>query len=161
MDNINDTPKTVPSRKKIKWSVVLLCASLFIMITYLSVQLWKSENNKNALAQKLEKQLQEQEQKILLLNSKVNKQAGLLKEYKPYQAVIRSAALRDSIYKLLPYKFGDAVFVMPDSIKGIINSVQINGNASEYSIKYWVRTSKGNYEAISISDLLKLEQDSN
>jgi hypothetical protein len=157
MDTINDTSSPLPARKKIKWSVVLLCVLLFVMISYLSVQLWKSENNKNAITQKLEMQLQEQEQKINLLKSTVNKQTGLLKEYKPYQAVIRSAALRDSIYKLLPYKFGDAVFVMPDSIKGIINSVQINGNASEYSIKYWVRTSKGNYEAISISDLKKLE----
>jgi|GEM_PF-1560409 len=155
MENINDTP--ISSSKKIKWSIVLLYLFFFLLITYLSVQLWKSENNKNSLTQKLEKQLQEQEQKINLLNSKVNKQAGLLKEYKPYQAVIRSAALRDSIYKLLPYKFGDAVFVMPDSTKAIINSVQINGNASEYSIKYWVRTSKGNYEAISISDVMKVE----
>ena len=155
MENTNDTP--VSSSKKIKWSIVLLYLFFFLLITYLSVQLWKSENNKNSLTQKLEKQLQEQDQKINLLNSTVNKQSGLLKEYKPYQAVIRSAALRDSIYKLLPYKFGDAVLVMPDSIKAIVNSVQINGNASEYSIKYWVRTSKGNYEAISISDLLKVE----
>ena len=159
MENLNDTP-TSPL-KKIKWSIILLYFFYFVLITYLSVQLWKSENNKNSLTQKLEKQLQEQEQKINLLNSTVNKQSGLLKEYKPYQAVIRSAALRDSIYKLLPYKFGDAVLVMPDSIKAIVNSVQINGNASEYSIKYWVRTSKGNYEAISISDLIKLEQGSN
>ena len=155
MENTNDTP--VSSSKKIKCSIVLLYLFFFLLITYLSVQLWKSENNKNSLTQKLEKQLQEQDQKINLLNSTVNKQSGLLKEYKPYQAVIRSAALRDSIYKLLPYKFGDAVLVMPDSIKAIVNSVQINGNASEYSIKYWVRTSKGNYEAISISDLMKVE----
>ena len=155
MENLNDTP-TSPI-KKIKWNIFLLYLFFFVLITYLSVQLWKSENNKNSLTQKLEKQLQEQEQKINLLNSTVNKQSGLLKEYKPYQAVIRSAALRDSIYKLLPYKFGDAVLVMPDSNKAIINSVQINGNASEYSIKYWVRTSKGNYEAISISDLMKVE----
>lgn len=157
MENINDTPSPIPTKNKIKWSVVLLCASLFLMITYLSVQLWKSENNKNALSQKLEKQLLEQEQKINLLNSTVNKQAGLLKEYKPYQAVIRSAALRDSIYKLLPFTFGESVIVMPDSVKAKINAVQINGNANEYSIKYWVRTAKGDYESISISDLMKLE----
>jgi hypothetical protein len=157
MDTINDTSSALPARKKIKWSVILLYLLLFVLITYLSVQLWNSENSKNALTQKLEKQLQELEQKINLLNSTVNKQAGLLKEYKPYQAVIRSAALRDSIYKLLPYKFGEAVYILPDSIKGIINSVQINGNANEYSIKYLIRNSKGNYEAISISDLKKLE----
>jgi hypothetical protein len=159
MENLNDTPTS--TSKKIKWNIVLLYLFFFLLITYLSVQLWKSENNKNSLTQKLEKQLQEQEQKINLLNSTVNKQSGLLKEYKPYQAVIRSAALRDSLYKLLPYKFGEAVYILPDSIKGIINSVQINGNASEYSIKYLIRTSKGNYEAISISDLIKLEQGSN
>jgi hypothetical protein len=159
MENLNDTPTT--PIKKIKWNIILLYLFFFVLITYLSVQLWKSENNKNSLTQKLEKQLQEQEQKINLLNSTVNKQSGLLKEYKPYQAVIRSAALRDSIYKLLPFKFGEAVYILPDSIKGIINSVQINGNASEYSIKYLIRTSKGNYEAISISDLIKLEQGSN
>jgi hypothetical protein len=71
--------------------------------------------------------------------------------------VIRSAALRDSIYKLLPFKFGETVYVMPDSVKAVVNSVQITGNASEYSIKYWVRTAKGGYQAISISDLLKME----
>jgi hypothetical protein len=80
MENINDTP--ISSSKKIKWSIVLLNLFFFLLITYLSVQLWKSENNKNSLTQKLEKQLEEQEQKINLLNSTVNKQAGLLKEYK-------------------------------------------------------------------------------
>jgi len=126
-------------------------------IAFLISQLWQAENKKNALTQKLEKQIHEQADKINALNATVNNQAGLLKEYKPYQAVIRSAALRDSIYKLLPYKFGETVYVMPDSIKAVVNSVQISGNASEYSIKYWVRTAKGGYQAISISDLLKQE----
>ena len=109
------------------------------------------------VTQKLEKQLNEQAEKINALNTTVNQQAGLLKEYKPYQAVIRSAALRDSIYKLLPFKFGETVYMMPDSIKAVVNSVQISGNASEYSIKYLVRTAKGGYQAISINDLLKLQ----
>jgi hypothetical protein len=81
-----------------------------------------------------------------------------LKEYKPYQAVVRSAALRDSIYKLLPYKFGETVYVMPDSTSAVVNSVQISGNSLEFSIKYWVRTSDGSYQAISIGDLLKVSE---
>lgn len=145
------------AEKKTKWAQILAYIALFGIIIYLISQLWQAENKKNALTQKLEKQIQEQADKINALNTTVNNQAGLLKEYKPYQAVIRSAALRDSIYKLLPYKFGETVYVMPDSVKAVVNSVQISGNASEYSIKYWVRTAKGGYQAISISDLLKLE----
>ena len=155
MENQGNTQPIV--EKKTKWGQILAYIALFGIIIYLISQLWQAENKKNALTQKLEKQIQEQADKINALNTTVNNQAGLLKEYKPYQAVIRSAALRDSIYKLLPYKFGETVYVMPDSIKAVVNSVQISGNASEYSIKYWVRTAKGGYQAISISDLLKLE----
>lgn len=156
MENQGNTQPIV--EKKTKWGQILAYIALFGIIIYLISQLWQAENKKNALTQKLEKQIQEQADKINALNTMVNNQAGLLKEYKPYQAVIRSAALRDSIYKLLPYKFGETVYVMPDSIKAVVNSVQISGNASEYSIKYWVRTAKGGYQAISISDLLKQDQ---
>jgi hypothetical protein len=156
MENQGNTQPIV--EKKTKWAQILAYIALFGIIIYLISQLWQAENKKNALTQKLEKQIQEQSDKINALNTTVNNQAGLLKEYKPYQAVIRSAALRDSIYKLLPYKFGETVYVMPDSVKAVVNSVQISGNASEYSIKYWVRTAKGGYQAISISDLLKLDQ---
>jgi hypothetical protein len=156
MENQGNTQPIV--EKKTKWGQILAYIALFGIIIYLISQLWQAENKKNALTQKLEKQIQEQSDKINALNTTVNNQAGLLKEYKPYQAVIRSAALRDSIYKLLPYKFGETVYVMPDSVKAVVNSVQISGNASEYSIKYWVRTAKGGYQAISISDLLKLDQ---
>jgi hypothetical protein len=156
MENQSNTQPN--AEKKTKWGQILAYIALFGIIIYLISQLWQAENKKNALTQKLEKQIQEQADKINALNTTVNNQAGLLKEYKPYQAVIRSAALRDSIYKLLPYKFGETVYVMPDSVKAVVNSVQISGNASEYSIKYWVRTAKGGYQAISISDLLKLDQ---
>ena len=153
----NTLPPSLPATKKTKWGQILVYIVLLGAIAFLISQLWQAENKKNALTQKLEKQIHEQADKINALNATVNNQAGLLKEYKPYQAVIRSAALRDSIYKLLPYKFGETVYVMPDSIKAVVNSVQISGNASEYSIKYWVRTAKGGYQAISISDLLKQE----
>ena len=155
MDNLTNTPP--PSEKKTNWRQIILIVVLTGIIVYLISQLWQAENKKNALTQKLEKQLNEQAEKINALNTTVNQQAGLLKEYKPYQAVIRSAALRDSIYKLLPFKFGETVYMMPDSIKAVVNSVQISGNASEYSIKYLVRTAKGGYQAISINDLLKLQ----
>ena len=153
----NTLPPSLPSEKKTKWGQILVYIVLFGVIAILIGQLWQAENKKNVLTHKLEKQLQEQASKINALTTTVNNQAGLLEEYKPYQAVIRSAALRDSIYKLLPFKFGETVYVVPDSVKAVVNSVQITGNASEYSIKYWVRTAKGGYQAISISDLLKME----
>ncbi len=85
----------------------------------------------------------------------IKSQGTQLKEYKPYQAVVRAAALRDSIYTLLPFKFGETVYIMPDSIRATVNAVNIMGNASEYSIKYQVRTKKGDYVNISITDLTK------
>ena len=151
-DSTADSPKSRTSWGRIFFYVICLG-----IIVFLCVKLWQSENKKNALSQKLENQIKEQQKRLNSLDSLTQKQANLLKEYKPYQAVVRSAALRDSIYTLLPFKFGENVYIMPDSVKATINSVSINGNASEYSIKYLVRTKKGDYQSISISDLIKIQ----
>lgn len=82
-------------------------------------------------------------------------QSAQLETYKPYKAIVRSAALRDSIYNLLPFKFGETVYIMPDSTKAVINSISINGNATDYSIKYLVRTKNGELQTVSITDLGK------
>ncbi len=101
------------------------------------------------------KQLKNKEDKINQLEKIILFKADQLDNFKPYTAIVKSAALRDSIYKLLPYKFGERVFIMPDSIKAVINSISINGNATDYSIKYVVRTKKGTLETVSITDLSK------
>jgi hypothetical protein len=44
---------------------------------------------------------------------------------------------------------------MPDSIKAVINSISINGNATDYSIKYVLRTKKGEFQSVSITDIQK------
>jgi len=44
---------------------------------------------------------------------------------------------------------------MPDSMPVIINAVNIMGNSTEYSIKYIVRTKKGEYLQTSLTDLRK------
>lgn len=144
--------------KKSNWSLIVICILLFVAVVFLMVRLWRAENRKNAMTARLERELKQQSEKIDFMNAVMNKQTELLEEYKPYQSVVRSAALRDSIYKLLPFKFGEIVYVMPDSTKAVVNSVQISGNSSEYSIKYWVRKSDGSYQAISIGDLLKINQ---
>jgi hypothetical protein len=153
----NDNTTGAPTKSKSSWGRIFFYVITVGILIFLCVKLWQSENKKNALSQKLENQIKEQQKKLNSLDSLAKKQANLLKEYKPYQAVVRSAALRDSIYTLLPFKFGEHVYIMPDSIKATINSVSINGNASEYSIKYLVRTKKGDYQSISISDLIKIQ----
>lgn len=153
----HDNKTSSPPKNKTNWGRIFFYLISLGIIVFLCVKLWQSENKKNALSQKLENQIKEQQKRLNSLDSLSQKQANLLKEYKPYQAVVRSAALRDSIYTLLPFKFGENVYIMPDSIKATINSVSINGNASEYSIKYLVRTKKGDYQSISISDLIKIQ----
>jgi hypothetical protein len=153
LDNFSSSP----TKNKISWGHILFYIISLGCIIFLCVILWKTENKKNALSQRLENQIKEQKNRINGLDSLAQKQASLLNEYKPYQAIVRSAALRDSIYTLLPFKFGENVYIMPDSIKATINSVSINGNASEYSIKYMVRTPKGDYQSISINNLIKIE----
>ena len=149
------TPAPEASPKKSRWSTILVYLLLISAISYLGIQLRNAEAGRDKHTRKLEQQIKEQQKIIIALNSIIREQNGLLKEYKPYQAQVRAAALRDSIYKLLPYTFGETVYLMPDSMKATINAINISGNAFEYSIKYEVRTRKGEYVSVSIADLKK------
>jgi hypothetical protein len=143
------------SENKPKWKRVLFILFLVSVIIFLTYRLKLSEDGRSAHTRKLEKQLADQQKSISEMQGIIKSQGTQLKEYKPYQAVVRAAALRDSIYTLLPFKFGETVYIMPDSIRATVNAVNIMGNASEYSIKYQVRTKKGDYVNISITDLTK------
>lgn len=115
----------------------------------------KYQNQLNQNQVEFAKELKNKEERIGLLEKIILSKDNQLENFKPYTAIVKSAALRDSIYKLLPYKFGESVFIMPDSTKAVINSISINGNATDYSIKYVVRTKKGTLETVSITDLSK------
>ena len=67
MENQGNTQPIV--EKKTKWGQILAYIALFGIIIYLISQLWQAENKKNALTQKLEKQIQEQSDKINALNT--------------------------------------------------------------------------------------------
>ena len=149
------TPAPEASPKKSRWSTILVYLLLISTILYLGILLRNTEAGRDKHTRKLEQQIKEQQKIIIALNSIIREQNGLLKEYKPYQAQVRAAALRDSIYKLLPYTFGETVYLMPDSMKATINAINISGNAVEYSVKYEVRTRKGEYVSVSIADLKK------
>jgi uncharacterized protein YlxW (UPF0749 family) len=154
MENANDNGIN-PTPKKSKLGRILIYILLLGIIVFLAIELQESEAGRNRHTRQLEQQIKEQQKTLQTLNSIVQAQTSQLKEYKPYQANIRAAALRDSIYKLLPFQFGETVYIMPDSLKATINAVNISGNASEYSIKYQVRTRKGDYMSVSLTDLKK------
>lgn len=154
MENANDNGIN-PTPKKSKWGRIVIYILLLGIIVFLAIELQESQAGRNRHTRQLEQQIKEQQKTLQALNSIVQAQTSQLKEYKPYQANIRAAALRDSIYKLLPFQFGETVYIMPDSLKATINAVNISGNASEYSIKYQVRTRKGDYMSVSLTDLKK------
>lgn len=138
-----------------KWKTVLFIVS-FIALTIISLVYYNKYQkqlleNQAAFNQKIK----ENNQVIEKLEQITKNQSAILDSYKPYKAIMKSAALRDSIYGLLPYKFGETVYIMPDSIKAVVNSISINGNATDYSIKYVLRTKKGEFQSVSITDIRK------
>ena len=147
------TTNTVPS--KYSWKTVTIYIVLIGLIIYLFFQLRDAKNgHTNELAQ-LQNQLSKQSEAQNKLKMELNNTQKELGGYLPYKAIIRSASMRDSIYSLLPFKFGESAMIMPDSTPVVINSVSIVGNATDYSIKYLVRTKKGEYLQISPSELRK------
>ena len=147
------TNSTTPS--KYSWKTVTIYIVLMGLIIYLLVQLSNAKKGHSSELSQLQIQLSKQSEAQNKLNMELNNTKNQLGEYVPYKAIIRSASLRDSIYSLLPFKFGESAMIMPDSTTVVINSVSIVGNANDYSIKYVVRTKKGEYLQISPSELRK------
>ena len=147
------TNSTTPS--KYSWKTVTIYIVLMGLIIYLLVQLSNAKKGHSSELSQLQIQLSKQSEAQNKLKIELNNTQKELGEYLPYKAIIRSASLRDSIYSLLPFKFGESAMIMPDSTTVVINSVSIVGNATDYSIKYVVRTKKGEYLQISPSELRK------
>ncbi len=147
------TDTTNPS--KYSWKTISIYVILIGLIIYLFVQLREAKNGHTSELSQLQSQIAKQNEAQNKLQMQLNNTQKELGEYLPYKAVIRSASLRDSIYSLLPFKFGESAMVMPDSTPVVINSLSIAGNATDYSIKYVVRTKKGEYLQISPSELRK------
>jgi hypothetical protein len=138
-----------------KWKTILFMVS-FIALAIISL-VYYNKYQKQLLENQatFNQKIKENKQVIEKLEQITKNQSAILDSYKPYKAIMKSAALRDSIYALLPYKFGETVYIMPDSIKAIVNSISINGNATDYSIKYVLRTKKGEFQSVSITDIRK------
>jgi hypothetical protein len=146
---------TITNPRKYSRKTLAICTILIGLIIYLLVQLSNSKKGHSSELSQLKIQISEQSEAQNKLKMELNNSQKELGEYLPYKAIIRSASLRDSIYSLLPFKFGETALIMPDSTPVVVNSVCILGNATDYSIKYVVRTKKGEYVQISPSELRK------
>jgi hypothetical protein len=146
---------TSSNPSKYSWKTVTSYIVLIGLIIYLLVQLSNAKKGHSSELSQLQIQISKQSEAQNKLKMELNNTQNELGEYLPYKAIIRSASLRDSIYSLLLFKFGESAMIMPDSTPVVINSVSIVGNATDYSIKYVVRTKKGEYLQISPSELRK------
>ena len=146
---------TITNPTKYSWKILAICTIFIGLIIYLLVQLSDAKKGHSSELTQLQIQISEQSEAQNKLKMELNNSQKELGEYLPYKAIIRSASLRDSIYSLLPFKFGETAMIMPDSTPVVVNSVCILGNATDYSIKYVVRTKKGEYVQISPSELRK------
>jgi hypothetical protein len=140
---------------KYNWKTMSIFIVLIGLIIYLFVLLRDAKNGHTSELTQLQIQIAKQAEAQNKLQMALNNTQKELGQYLPYKAIIRSASLRDSIYSLLPFKFGESAMIMPDSSSVVINSISIVGNATDYSIKYVVRTKKGEYLQISPSELRK------
>ena len=140
---------------KYNWKSISIYSVLIGLIIYLFVLLRDAKNGHTSELTQLQIQIAKQAEAQNKLQMALNNTQKELGQYLPYKAIIRSASLRDSIYSLLPFKFGESAMIMPDSSSVVINSISIVGNATDYSIKYVVRTKKGEYLQISPSELRK------
>jgi len=146
---------TSSNPSKYSWKTLTSYIVLIGLIIYLLVQLSNAKKGHSSELSQLQIQISKQFEAQNKLKMELNNTQNELGEYLPYKAIIRSASLRDSIYSLLPFKFGESAMIMPDSTPVVINSVSIVGNATDYNIKYVVRTKKGEYLQITPSELRK------
>lgn len=55
-----------------------------------------------------------------------------------YEALIRANQHRDEAYLAMPWRYGDPVMVLPDSVAGIVSEVILGGNPWNYYVRYKV-----------------------
>lgn len=144
--------------KNIKTGGIILTIAVIIYI------FWYQMSASKKLLENEREDLQEQ---IIQLNSELNKIRGIslrtrvtkdslynvLRPYLPYEAMVKSSAQRDSIASLLPFKYGDLVFILPDSLKGIIEGIVYGGNQFESYVKYKVLMKNNKYVEVNPTQL--------
>jgi hypothetical protein len=152
MSELEAIEKTQKDGFKIYFYVLLVIA--IGTIGYLFNKNAASETAINAKNSDLRLQIEQLKNSLEKNNQKLGSKEAELKSYDQYQTILKFVRLRDTVYKSLPFKYGQKVMILPDSTKGVINSIAITANELEYSIKYLVKIKGGKYETYSVTDLL-------
>ncbi len=154
---MNSTPQNASAWRPLRW--YLISGVLLTLLILLIIQYNKQRQTSGDRTSELESQ-------VASLTATLSQREALLIErekqitgYKDYEALIQSSRIREALYQQLPMAAGDQVFIMPDSMPGVINSVTISGNAFEYSIRYSVRKKDGTVEDLPYTNLTKVGRD--
>jgi hypothetical protein len=157
MSQIENSSLPENNNKKFKW---LFFLSIAVLITVI-ILFFRSRMDYERNFGQQSKEMIDKMNKLKLENSKLSTDLDgkkkILDFYMPYEPLLRNLKLKDSAYNALPYKYGQRVTILPDTLSAIINSIQIVAGEYEYSVKYIVRTPNGVYIPISVSDIISAE----
>lgn len=144
------------SNNKFKWLffITILILIVVLIINYRSRN--EYEKNFGQQSKELRDRLSKLESENNNLSTDLNGKKRMLDFYMPYEPLLRNLKLKDSAYNALPYRYGQRVTILPDTTSAVINAIEITAGAYEYSVKYIVRTSNGNYVPISVTDILNV-----
>jgi hypothetical protein len=157
MTQIESNQQLQNNNNKYKWLFFLSIIILIILIILNYRSRLDYENNFGKQSKELKDRLSKLETENNSLSADLNGKKKILDFYKPYEPLLRNLKLKDSAYNSLPYRYGQKVTILPDTLSAIINSIQIVAGEYEYSVKYIVRTSNGVYFPISVSDIISAQ----
>lgn len=148
------SPTPSPVWRPIRW--YLISGGLLILLILLIIQYNKQRQTSGDLNTSLEQQVQTLTSALAQREALLMERESQLSGYKDYESLIQSSRIREALYKQLPLTAGDQVFILPDSVAGVINGVTVTGNALEYSIRYNVRKEDGTVEDLPYTNLKKV-----
>ncbi|MBI2257780.1 MAG: hypothetical protein HYU67_02660 [Flavobacteriia bacterium] len=152
-----------------KWKKYLKIMAIVLVISTLVFILFYKMNSSNRILQNereiLKNEIVRLKTEVDAVNKKVKKTRfsrdslyHVLLPYMPYESMVKSTAQRDSIARLLPFKYGEAVVVMPDSVKGIIDGIVYGGNQFESYVKFKVLLKDQKYVEVLPTHLQSLNK---
>lgn len=99
------------------------------------------EGERNALEQKIRQlnneleALRKSERRYVFKSDSLGR---MLDPMMQYEALIKANQHRDEAYLAMPWRYGDRVTVLPDSVGGIVSEVILGGNPWNYYVRYKV-----------------------
>lgn len=129
------------NRAKIILYSLLVIGVFAIVIVVFSRNNRILEGERNSLEQKIRQlsseleALRKSERRFVFKSDSLGR---VLDPMMQYEALIRANQHRDEAYLAMPWRYGDQVMVLPDSIAGIVSEVILGGNPWNYYVRYKV-----------------------